>query len=121
MRRWQKRLLFLGVTILFLMLFPSPSHSQSSGSNTPTVTVEIGPTFGNETEDKNKVNNCVTAYLQSRFPFDFIAKPLSDRSGACPTLEIFNNVYEACFIVEIYEKIRPAIVGGLTIYAIFHL
>jgi hypothetical protein len=47
--------------------------------------------------------------------------PVSDTLGDCPRLEIFKTQQSACFLVDVYDNIRPAIIGGLMIYAIFHL
>lgn len=118
MRRSLKRLLFLAVVLFLLAGFSSPSFSQDS----PQVTVEIGPTFGDDPfQDRQLGYNCLFYWLGGRFPWDLVRTPTWSESGDCPRLEIFNNVYDACFIVDIYGRIRPAILGGLMVYGIFHL
>ncbi|MDJ0661494.1 MAG: hypothetical protein QNJ42_18695 [Crocosphaera sp.] len=122
MNGWIKRLLFLITVCCFLIVVSPPSFSQES-ENPPEleVEVEIGPKFGEKEKDQQGVFNCVTSSFGDKFPFDLVYYSGADDVGKCPKLEIFNNTYDACFVVDIYDRIRPAILGGLVIYAVFHL
>ena len=110
-------LVIAGLIIVFPHDFSLATSTDTESK--PEVEIEIGPEFTEE--DKVTINNCVLNEFANKFPLDFIAEPPIQGGTECPSLDIFNNVYEACYVVEIFEKINPAIIGGLIIYGIFHL
>ena len=104
---------------LFIILNPYDFSRADSVSAKPEVEIEIGPEF--KESDQETISGCVMSEFTSKFPLDFIAEPPITGGTECPSLEIFNNEYEACYVADIFETINPAIIGGLIIYGIFHL
>lgn len=105
----------------FLSLLTCLTHPVLAQTSTsPQVDVEIGPKF--KDTDKEQINLCVVEHFKTKFPFDFVATaPEIQGSLSCPSLEIFNNTYDACFITEIYDRIEPAILITLFWTAIISL
>lgn len=116
---WVKMLVF--GAILFLIFVPSPATSQIEVE--VNIENQIGPEF--DPSDHFKMLTCTPLFTSSNvFPLDFALDSLDQVSyddSLCPSLTIFNNSYQACFIVDIFEKIEPAIIIGLYSYAIFNL
>lgn len=114
---WLKFFL-LGI-VTFLVFLPSPSFSQIDVN--VDVDTEIGPQFS--PTDKLVLSSCFSSDLKSKFPYGFVSNvdQLSAPDKDCPSLTIFNNTFEACYLIDIYELIEPGIVLGFYIYAIIHL
>ncbi len=104
---------FLGIFIFFILF--KPVYAQDL-----QVDVEIGPRF--DPDDQYVITSCMSENWDNIFPLNFVSEyepqPIS---ADCPKLEIFNNNYEACYLIDIYEIIEPAILLGLFTYAIIHL
>lgn len=114
------RYLILILIGLFIIINPYDfSTATTVETQKPEVEIEIGPEF--KGGDETKITDCVLNEFASKFPLDFIAEPPITGGTECPNLEIFNNKYEACYVADIFERINPAIIGGLIIYGIFHL
>ena len=107
---------FLGaVLICFVCTFNNPVAAQEV-----EVEINTGPEF--TPSDSGTISGCIANTFTRKFPLDFVAVP-PDVSGetTCPKLEIFNNEYEACWIIDIYLNIEPAILISLFWIAIVNL
>jgi len=125
--------LILVVAMIFFF-YPSPTLAQSAVTVAPTVDIDVEvtnesafPEFG--TAEGETIRSCAIEFLGDNFPFDQIFIELSDLeawydslpASECPSIEIFNNEYEACFIVSIYEQVRPLLIASLLYAAIIAL
>lgn len=97
---------------LVIVLTQSPAVSNGE------VEVEIAPEFTGD--DTFTIQECFGNTFRQVFPFDFILTELENPEDGsnCPVLNIFNQEMEACFLVEIYQQVRPAVLIGLFFIAI---
>ena len=110
----QKILKYLICTALIvsLTILALPAQAQDL-----EVEVQTGPTF--KDDDAGKAESCTITVLKDKFPFDFLEGSIGSGSG-CPEITLFGFRNELCWIVDIYLKIRPAVIASMLIYGIFH-
>jgi hypothetical protein len=98
-----------------IVLTQSPAVSDGGGGQ---VEVEIAPEFTGG--DADMIQECFGNTFRQIFPFDFILTELENPGDTsnCPVLNIFNQEMEACFLVAIYQQVRPAVLIGLFFIAI---
>lgn len=123
----------LGAYLVVFPTFSSPSSSLVNSScllaqetetysPPPDVEIEVGPRLTDQ--DQSVINGCLSVILASAFPFDFVySVEALNTSGSitCPHIELFDSVFEVCYLVEAYEAIRPAVLAGFFIWAIIAL
>ncbi|MDJ0662868.1 MAG: hypothetical protein QNJ42_25775 [Crocosphaera sp.] len=93
----------------------------SDSEDTPDITIEteIGPEF-KETDSK-EIEACSLNVFADKFPLDFVQAPPIEGKRSCPELTMFNMTHQACFIIDVFEKIEPGILAGMFILAIISL
>ncbi len=126
--------MILGAYLVFIPAFFSTSNvvkssscllaqeSEPSTAPPPDVDIEIGPRLTDE--DQSVIDECVSVILASTFPFDFVysVEALNtSESITCPHIELFDSVFEVCYLVDAYVAIRPAVLAGFFIWAIIAL
>lgn len=124
------RVAFCFLSALLIFGFPSPSLSDVTVSD-PELNVEVNTDYGPgfDPDDEHTISECLYAIFSNKFPLDFLPPDFemedpgggSDSESGCPSIDIFDNSFEMCYLIGIYNSVRPAITLGLFIYAIIHL
>lgn len=95
------------------------SDSDSDSENDITIETEIGPEF--KDTDSAQIEACSLNLFADKFPLDFVQAPSLEGKRTCPELTMFGMTHQACFIVDVFEKIEPGILASMFILAIISL
>ena len=93
--------------------------SGSENGSDITIETEIGPEF--KDTDSEEIESCSLNVFATKFPLDFVQAPPVEGNRSCPELTMFDITHQACFIVDVFEKIEPGIIAGMFILAIISL
>ena len=94
-------------------------NSNSENTKDITIETEIGPEF--KETDSEEIEACSLNVFADKFPLDFVQAPPIGGKRSCPELTMFGMTHQACFIVDVFEKIEPGILAGMFILAIISL
>ncbi|NES65097.1 MAG: hypothetical protein F6K24_07450 [Okeania sp. SIO2D1] len=108
-------LALLSFLVFSLFFGATPAYSQKV-----KVEVETGPEF--KDGDEGEVKGCFASSFENRFPFDFASAPVDAPGVAgCPFLDIWDNRFEFCWLVDIWHLAEPGFLIGMIFVAIQRL
>ncbi|MDJ0729349.1 MAG: hypothetical protein QNJ33_05075 [Crocosphaera sp.] len=93
--------------------------SDTQGNPDFTIETEIGPEF--KETDSEEIEACSLNVFANKFPLDFVQAPVIEGTRSCPELTMFGITHQACFIVDVFERIEPGILAAMFILAIISL